>query len=209
MSEEFTDEELMAYADGELEPARAVRLAALLPGRPDLADRVGLFARTRGMAAQSVRTHLDAPVPAKLTASVEDMIRQAAGRNSAEDVTPLNPRQRPARFAPFGSWAAPLAACLLALVAGVAGYWLAARGTAPPGYYQLAGIADPELDQVLSKLPAGEKSRLAGAGAEISMFSSFFRGDQALCREFTIAHAARGDHLAVACRSAGNWSVDL
>jgi anti-sigma factor RsiW len=39
MSDEFTDEELMAYADGELHPARIARLAALLPERPDLAAR--------------------------------------------------------------------------------------------------------------------------------------------------------------------------
>ncbi|WP_119271683.1 anti-sigma factor family protein [Taklimakanibacter deserti] len=205
MSDEFTDEELMAYADGELDPARRARLEALLPKRPDLAGRIDMFARARSAAAESVRTHLDEPVPAKLKASVEAMIRQASQPDSADAVVPLRPRKR----TPFAAWAAPIAACLLALVAGAIGYWLATQGTVSSGDYQIAGIADPELDQVLSKLPSGEKSRLAGSGAEISMIASFLRGDQMLCREFGIAHAAMGDHLAIACRSAGKWSIDL
>lgn len=205
MSDAFTDEELMAYADGELDPARAARLEALLPKRPDLAGRIDMFAGARKAAAESIKTHLDEPVPAKLKASVEAMIKEAARPNSADGVIPLRPRKR----APFAAWAAPLAACLLALIAGAAGYWLATQGTVSSGTYQIAGIADAELDQVLSTLPSGGKSRLAGSGAEISIIASFLRGDQALCREFGVTHAAMGDHLAIACRSGGKWSVDL
>lgn len=203
MTDKFTDEELMAYADGELEPDRAAALAALLSKRPDLARRVDMFARTRETAAASVKAHADKPVPAELKASVEDMVRRA------ERVIPFEPRKKPTRLAPFGSWTAPIAACLLAFIAGSAGYWLATQRAGQSGYYQIASLADPELDRLLSQLPSGEKSRLAGSGAEMSVIASFHRSDQALCREFTIAHAGIGDHLAVACRSAGKWSVDL
>jgi hypothetical protein len=209
MNDEFTDGELMAFADGELAPARAARLEALLPGRPDLAGRVDLYRRTRAAAAASVKAHLDEPVPAKLKASVEDMIRRASSPKPSENVIPLQSRKSRASSPSFASWAAPIAACLLALIAGAAGYWLATQGSVSPGTYQIAGIADPELDQILSKLPSGEKSLLANSGAEISMIASFQRSDQVLCREFNIAHAVIGDHLAIACRSAGKWSVDL
>lgn len=203
MNDEVSDEELMAYADGELEPDRAAGLAAILSKRPDLAQRVEMFAHTRNAAAASVKAHLDRPVPVDLKASVEDMIKRA------ERVIPFEPRKKSIRRAPFGSWSAPIAACLMAFIAGAVGYWLATQTNGETGYYQIAGRADPELDQLLSRLPSGGKSRLAASGAEISIVSSFHRGDQALCREFTITHAGIGDHLAVACRNAGRWSVDL
>lgn len=41
------------------------------------------------------------------------------------------------------------------------------------------------------------------------MVSSFYRGDQVLCREFQIAQAENADQLAVACYSTNKWSVDL
>jgi hypothetical protein len=208
MNDDFAEEELMAYADGELEPARAAELAALLAKRPDLARRVDMFARTRTSAAAGVKAHLDRPVPAKLKASIEDMVRHASQRDSAEQVIPFEPRKKPAPVA-LGNWIAPIAACIVALVSGAIGYWLATQTAGQSGSYQIAGLADPELDQLLSKLPSGEKSRLAGSGAEISIMSSFYRSDQALCREFAVAHGGFGDHLAVACRSSGKWSIDL
>lgn len=211
MSDDFTDEELMAYADGELDPVRASRLVGLLAMRPDLAERMEMFARTRGVTAESVKAHLDEPVPGRLKASVEDMIRQASRRapSGAAPVTPLTPRKTASRPSPFGYWIAPIAASLIALISGAVGYWVATNQGEPPGYYQVASTADPELTRALSTLPSGGKSRLTGSGAEIALIASFYRGDQVLCREFQIAHAEIGDHLAVACHTAGKWSVDL
>lgn len=210
MNDDFSDEELMAFADGELAPARAERLAAVLPERSDLAARVALFAQTRAVTAESVKAHLDGSVPRKLQASVEEMIRKAAPQPSTATVTALPQRRAEARPAPFGSWAMPIAASIfLALITGALGYWLASGGAPSSGYYQIAGTADPELAQVLSKLPSGETSRLAGSGAEVAMIASFYRGDQALCREFALTHAEFGEHLAVACRGAGTWNIDL
>lgn len=209
MSDDFSDEELMAYADGELVPERAEKLAAALPGRSDLAARVALFAQTRAVTAESVKAHLDGPVPQKLQASVEEMVRKAALQPSAATVTALHPRKAASRPAPFGNWAMPIAASFLAFIAGALGYWLVSGGAPSPSYYQIAGSADPELAQILSKLPSGEKSRLMGSGADVSMIASFYRGDQALCREFAITHVEFGEHLAVACRGAGKWNIDL
>lgn len=205
MTDDFSDEELMAYADGELAPERAARLAAALPDRSDLARRVASFARTSAMAAESVKAQTTGPVPDRLKASVEDMLRKAAPASAT--VTPLRPRKA-ASVSPFGHWAMPIAASFLALVAGALGFWLASGGAPGPGYYQVAGIADPELAAVLSKLPSGGKARLA-TGEEVAMIASFHRGDQALCREFAIVQPEKGDHLAVACRAAGAWSIDL
>lgn len=205
MTDDFNDEELMAYADGELAPERSARLAAALPERPDLARRVAMFARVGAIAGESVRSRMNEPVPDDLRASVEAMLRKSAPASAT--ITPLRPRKA-APAGPFGTWSMPIAASFAALIAGVLGYWLASGGAPGAGYYQVAGIADPELAAILSKLPSGEKARL-GAGEEVSMISSFYRGDQALCREFTIARPEKGDHLAVACRNAGAWSIDL
>jgi hypothetical protein len=206
MTDDFSDEELMAYADGELAPERSARLVEALLNRPDLARRVALFARTGALAAESVKAQTNEPVPDKLKASVEAMIRKAAPASAT--VTPLHSRKAAPSVSPFGHWTMPIAASFLALVAGGLGYWLASGGAPGQGYYQVAGIADPELAAILSKLPSGEKARLK-AGEEVSMTSSFYRGDQALCREFVIARPEKGDHLAVACRSADTWSIDL
>lgn len=206
MTDDFSDEELMAYADGELASERSARLDAALPDRPDLAGRVAMFARTGTLAAESVKAQTNEPVPDNLKASVEAMIRKAAPASAT--VTPLRPRKVAPSVSHFGHWAIPVAASLLAVVAGVLGYWLASGGAPGQGYYQVAGIADPELATILSNLPSGEKARLK-AGEEVSMSNSFYRGDQVLCREFVIAKPEKGDHLAVACRSAGAWSIDL
>lgn len=209
MTDDFTDEELMAYADGELAPDRGSSLAAALPARPDLAERIALFARTRSVAAESVRSRLSEPVPPKLKASVEEMIKRASEKPSSATVTPLRRRHAAPRSSLFANWAMPIAASFLALATGVLGYWLASGGAPSPAYYQIAGSADPELSRILAKLPSGEKAKLEATGAEVAMVASFHRGDQALCREFTIVHAETGDHLAVACRSAGKWTIDL
>jgi hypothetical protein len=206
MTDDFSDEELMAYADGALAPERSARLVEILPGRPDLARRIAVFARTSALAAESVKARTDEPVPDKLKAAVEAMIRKAAPASAT--VTPLRPRKSTPSVSPFGNWAMPIAASFLGVAAGAIGYWLASGGAPGQGYYQVAGIADPELAAVLSKLPSGEKVRLK-AGEEVSMTSSFYRGDQVLCREFAIAGPDKGDHLAVACRSADAWSIDL
>lgn len=206
MTDDFSDEELMAYADGELAPERLARLAEILPDRPDLARRIAVFARTSALAAESVKVGTDEPVPDKLKASVEAMIRKAAP--AAATITPLRSRKATPSVSPFGHWAMPIAASFLAVVAGAIGYWLASGGAPGQAYYQVAGIADPELAAVLSTLPSGEKARLK-TGEEVSMTSSFYRGDQVLCREFAIARPDKGDHLAVACRSADAWSIDL
>lgn len=195
----------MAYADGELAPERAARLAAALPDRSDLARRVASFARTSALAAESVKARTKGPVPDRLKNSVEDMLRKAAPASAT--VTPLRPRKA-VPVSLFGNWTMPIAASFLALAAGVLGYWLASGGAPGAGYYQVAGVADPELAAMLSKLSSGEKARLK-AGEELSMISSFYRDDQALCREFAIAQPEKGDHLAVACHKSGTWSIDL
>lgn len=202
MSDEFTDEELMAYADGELDAARAAGLAALLLQRPDLARRVALFTQTRAVTAESVRAHLDQPVPAKLTSSIEAMI---ADKSSAT-VTPLRAKRS---RSPSGSWLMPIAASLLALISGAVGYWVATERMGSPGGYHIAGAADAELVQLLSTLPSGAKASLGRSGAALTMVSSFHRADDALCREFEMSEATAGNHLAVACHVSGKWTIEL
>ena len=52
---EFTDEELMAYADGELDEARAMTLDQALAEDAGLADRLALFVDTRASGAARAR----------------------------------------------------------------------------------------------------------------------------------------------------------
>lgn len=128
----------MAFADGELDAARTAQLADMLAKRPDLAESVAIFARTRGLVAESVKARLGEPVPSRLKASAQDMIRQASG---LAKVIPLPPKKATARLSPLTNWLAPTAASLIAVISGAAGFWLATnqggrrvtiRSPAPP-----------------------------------------------------------------------------
>lgn len=98
----FTQEELSAYADGQLAPARAAAVEVELARDPGLAASVAEIRRTSAALTQALDPWLAEPLPPRLLAAA-------------------TPPARAGRLA----WMRPAAALVATLVLGVAGGWFA------------------------------------------------------------------------------------
>ncbi len=194
----WTDETLMAFADGELGPAEAAAVAASADVDPALAARIERFRQSRARIA--VLRH-DATVPDALVDRIRALDAAAASASAtAAQVVAFTPRPR----APL--WQLPLAACV-ALLAGLAiGAFMPrtddSTGTGP------AILAMSGLDAALPALPSGESATLAG-GARLTAISSFETETGDLCREIEIAAPEGATTAAIACRAPSGWETRL
>jgi len=204
---DFTDEDLMAYADGELEQARAEKIRAALGTRPDLAARVELFSRTRRLTKEAGLAAPGATVPPALAARVEQMIAQA-GRPATDDVMPMpRPPVAAGNDNRKGWWATALAASVAAVLAGAAGYWGGvSRGGGVSADMVLAGPVSGPLATALSRVPSGSEEAL-GDGTRVVIVASFEDAARTLCREFEMSAGNRVH--AVACWRDGGWTTEL
>jgi hypothetical protein len=192
----WTDETLMAFADGELGPAEAASVAAAAAADPALAARIEGFRQSRARIAVLRR---DTSVPDALVARIR-ALDSASAPSAAAQVMAFTPRPR----APL--WQLPLAACV-ALLAGLAiGAFLprtddgAATG---PALLALSG-----LDEALPALPSGQSATLAG-GARLTAISTFETETGDLCREIEIAAPEGATTAAIACRAPAGWETRL
>lgn len=205
---EFTDEELMAYADGELDQARANALDLALVDDAGLADRLAVFVDTRAISREALEPALHQPAPAHLVQRVRDLAAADPTESETDDetVVAFAPRRRAEAQAPI--WRLPLAAGL-ALAAGVtAGLYLAPQSGGGSGSIEIATLVDPALIDALNTLPSGEATML-GTGARIEPVATFLDGAQTLCREFEFDRTDGITVISVACQNAGQWDVQL
>lgn len=108
---EIGEIDILAYADGRLERARAEEVEAHLATRPELAKRAADFARQRDELREQFDRYAEEPLPERLQAlfAEESDARRPAGTRIA--------------------WRAAAAAALMAAT-GAAGWWLGARDDA-------------------------------------------------------------------------------
>ncbi|MDB6452599.1 anti-sigma factor family protein [Falsirhodobacter sp. 20TX0035] len=181
---EITDERLMAFTDGELDPAEARDVAARVAEDPALRERLRLFTASR--AALSGLTA--PPVPDALAAR----IRALSDTAPAANVVPLAPRRH-------RRWQLPAAAAV-ALAVGL-GAGLFARPMSP--VFGTVG----DLAAALSSVPAGEEATV-GDGT-LHVISTFRTADGTLCREFEHDGADGRRLTSVACHAEGAWDLRL
>jgi hypothetical protein len=191
----FTDEMLMAYADGELDSVTRGAIEEALAGDPALARAVE---RHRAMAARVRGAHgsvLDEPVPERLATLV-------AG-TAAAPVSGLATRlgERGSRA---GQWRLPAwAAAAASLVVGLfVGFFLAREPAVPYAESGGALVARGALDTALT-------SQLATAGGMrgVRVGISFRDRDGDYCRTF---HLQREASLAgLACRRGKGWTLEV
>ncbi len=199
--EEFDDETLMAFADGELDPATSERLETALASDEALAARLAIFLDSRRTVADALKPLIDDAVPPHLVESVGRMIERAereAGLDvrsgSPDNVVALQPQRRrpePQR------WFMRVAAGLVAVVAGVAGFAIG-RSTDDAG-----STSDVNLAAALDSQASGQDIPLS-TGSVLHVISTFRDERGALCREYQL-NDRENSTLTIACRRDGEW----
>jgi anti-sigma factor RsiW len=203
----FSDETLMAYADGELaEPAlseveRAVRTDPAVAARvaQHQALRADVFAAFAGIADEPVPPRL---VAAALPGKVADLsavraARAGAAHHAAASQTAGQAQRGRWSWPEWGGMAAALA--MGVLVGSVAlGGGAAREGAAAIAVAGADGalVAQGPLAVALSQQLAGTK------GGTVDIGVSFAATDGALCRSFTMRQSA-----GLACRSGEQWKL--
>lgn len=195
-----TEEELIAYADGELNDDRAAEVRTAVEADPALAARVETHRRLRARVAAAYAPVAAEPVPDRLAALL------AEGLPAAE-VVDLAARRRaskpaaapPARFGSPRIWA--LAAAGVAAVALIAP-WLGSFGTGGGDLLTIRGgavVPAASLARALDRAPGGETA------GPVRIGFSFRTADGVYCRTF--AAGGRRATSGLACREADGWRV--
>src|SRR5690606_33732918 len=99
----FSEEVLMAYADGELDAATRTEVEAAAASDPELAASLSRHRATRELLRRGFDPVLDEPVPGRLLAALEP----EAGRQAGAEFRPLPVRDAPAARQSARRWSWP------------------------------------------------------------------------------------------------------
>jgi hypothetical protein len=195
----FTDETLMAYADGELDQATRTALELAMRADPKLADKVRQHIALRGEVFRAFAGTLDEPVPPRLrqvaqSANVVQLDSVRAARRRVVEV--------PRRWS-WPEWGAIAATLVVGVLAGAMGL------SSLRGESQLTAAVDSEgaltahgkLDAALTRQLASAQPA-AASGVKIGV--SFVSKDGQYCRSFAI-----GTSAGLACRSGSEWKIPV
>ncbi|WP_421725003.1 anti-sigma factor [Bauldia sp.] len=210
MTERFTDEQLMAYVDGEADADTAAAITTAIDTDRDLAARVAVFAETRRRARDAANVAAGG-VPDALRDSVAAMIAEHEQATDPGDETTMVPfRTPPAQVneSRRATWFPALAASIALVVGAVAGYAIAIVDNDSDGLIT-AKLDTPGIAAALGSLPSGSDATLPETGARLHAIASYRDMDGALCREFEVDEVDRTTVVAVACRQADAWAVQF
>ena len=211
---ELSDELLMAYADGELEPVERRRVEALLADSPELQDKVRRFEMTRLPLQQAYDPVLREAVPSALVdlirrsavdrGAVADLARERAARVSSKAVRP-EPLSGSARSS--ASWRPVALAASVGLMIGAAGAWFGKPAERGPASSAL--VAEGIVRHALETGRSGEIVRSSSADlAEVKPVVTFRSKDQQFCRQYELGRSGVAQFEGVACRqAAGAWEI--
>ncbi len=210
----YTNETLMAYADGELDPESRAALALAMQTDPALAAKVAQHQALRQAVFGAFAPVLDEPVPTRLRAAAATPA--SAPSTSAGKVVQLN-SARAALAAKRGALAAPaprrawpawgaLAASVLVGLVIARGAWQGAAPE-PDGARTLAAnvLGQNEGRVAGGALAVALTQQLASAPADASGIKigvSFLARDGNYCRSFLLTTSA-----GLACQRDGRWAI--
>lgn len=195
---DFDDETLMAFADGELEEARSLALEEALAHDEALAQRLAVFLDSRRLVGDTLKPLIDEPVPEALRASVHRMAEEARRQTPSQDsIVPFRPKRQPATW----RWLMPIAASLVAVVAGVVGFSLGRMAPSTPG-------VGAEIATALDREASGRDVTLAASNLVLRVVASFRDERGELCREYELKQP-ESSTLTIACRQNGGWATRL
>lgn len=93
--ERWSDQDLMAWADGELPAERSLALEAELTRDAALARRATAMLDTRALSREAWDAELDAPVPAALSQAVQALVAQHRAQTNHETLVATAPTSAP------------------------------------------------------------------------------------------------------------------
>lgn len=183
-----TREELAAFADGELDPARAAEVAAAIASDPALAREVEAHRALKGLLSNHFAPIVDEPVPDRFAALLGGAKDEQPAAAAVIDFATARAERASRRIPRWGWVVGPALAASLGLLL---------INTPTPGSggsyadSQLASALDTRL--VIDPPAAGEPRVLL----------SFARADGELCRAY--ASPARSG---IACRDSKGWRIE-
>lgn len=208
MDKPLTDDLLIAYADGQLDPDTQQQVAQQLRDNPQAQATVQRLQEADTLLSDTLGPCEDEPVPEWLSQAV------AAIQPSAQPQPEPAPTIKtiPGQAASNTPWFQAVAAVLL-LSVGLGGGWLShdlMQGS------EVATVQPESLrHQALETLASGQSldTTVAGIQHQVLPLLSFHDPQGRICREFE--HRRQGDqgfseHLGVACRDgAGSWHTEV
>jgi hypothetical protein len=197
-------EQLMAYADGELDPQATEAVEQLLQTDAEARAMVERFRQTRADLAPGLDPWLDEPVPQRLIDAIRHHPGPALAAPTLAPVTapvaaPVAVATPPAAANDRWYWPSLASAASVALVVGlVAGQWWGGSGGSAGGFDTVA--------QALQTLPSGQV--LQAGDTRVMPLASFRAADGQVCREFEQSANGRQAH-GIACQNGGQWITRL
>ncbi|MGZ8289718.1 MAG: anti-sigma factor family protein [Telluria sp.] len=195
----FSDETLMAYADGELDELTRSAVERAIRSDPSLAAKVRQHTALRTDVFAAFSSVMDEPVPQRLAKAAKPgkviQLNTARAARAAE----ASPQQRRWSWPEWGAIAATLMVGVLAGGAGVMGLQQISPVTTQGG----AGgalVAQGHLAEALSHQLAGAAGPVAGVKIGVSFESK----DGGYCRSFLMGSAA-----GLACRNGAEWKLPM
>lgn len=189
----FSEETLIAYADGELDAATRAAVEAAVAGDPQLAQRIARHRALRARVQEAFAPVLAEPVPERLLASV-----RGGATQRGDNVIALKARVRPRWSWP--QWGAMAASLLIGVLLGPT----LLRPAAPQAALETSGgrvLAGGVLAQALSQQLASAQP----PAAPVAIGVSFRARSGDYCRTFVLRET---ESLAgLACRAGSSWQV--
>jgi hypothetical protein len=201
----FSDEELMAYADGELEAERARQIEQACLSDTRIAARVEMFRASRRLLSDAFVSVLDEPVPESLLKSIQDLNDTATDALPAGKIRPKVRRRRPLFM--------PALAASFALTGAFTAGWLLHPAASLPGTTSALSASVAPLAQAveiaLEQTGSGEiaHGRINGTAVDILPLSTVAEGGS-YCREFDVVQTGNSGNptlRGIACRDQQHW----
>lgn len=190
----FSEETLMAYADGELDAATRVEIEAAMASDPELAQRIARHTRLRARLQAAFEPLLEEPVPPRLLASAQ----RFPGAARADNVVPL--QRAPAVRWSWGQWGAMAASLLVGVLA-------AALLFAPRGAPIITRDGEMLASGALARALSAQLASRQAPDAPVQIGVSFRARSGAYCRSFVLREKTALAGLA--CRDQGAWRLQM
>jgi hypothetical protein len=193
----FSEETLMAYADGELDEATRAQIERAIRADPALAAKVRQHIALRQDVFRAFARTLDEPVPQRLrqVASAPKVIQLDSVRAARKQTVEFKRRWS------WPEWGAMAATLVVGVMAGVLGL---------KGVQSETTLAQADAGGTLrahGKLETALTTQLASAGAPedgVKIGVSFVAREGQYCRTFDMGSAA-----GLACRAGAGWSIPV